>query len=59
MNVHTTKALLEAHMKQNRGKLLEVGTAASVEFDRLYLDWIRARWDAADRWVKSVWVARP
>lgn len=29
------------------------------EFDEAYTEWIRARWDAGDQWVRSVWTARP
>lgn len=48
---------LEARMRDNVGQLLGDG-AAGREFDRLYNVWIRARWDAGDAWVRSVWPVR-
>jgi len=33
--------------------------APGLEFDRLYLAWIQARWDAGDTWVRGVWMIRP
>lgn len=51
-------AALRAHMKDNAGQLLGDG-AAGRAFDRLYNVWIRARWDAGDAWVRSVWAVRP
>lgn len=54
-----TNAALEAHMKENTGNILKVGHAAGTTFDQLYNEWIRARWDAGDAWVRSVWVKRP
>lgn len=51
--------LLNEHMRRHSGQLLTVGTFASEEFDRLYVNWIRLRWDAGDPWVRSVWTARP
>jgi len=50
---------LEAHMQQFSGQLLTAGTFASEEFDRLYMTWIRARWDEGDRWVRYAWKKRP
>lgn len=51
---------LEAHMEKYRGFLLTArGAFPATEFDRLYLEWVRARWDAGDPWVKSVWKVRP
>lgn len=50
---------LEEHMRKYRGQLLVAGTFAADEFDRLYLAWIRARWDDGDRWVRGVWTVRP
>ncbi len=50
---------LKAHMKSHSGQLLTQGTFASEEFDRLYLRWIRARWDEGDAWVRDVWKERP
>lgn len=57
--VQKANAALEAHMKRYSGELLTQGTFASEEFDRLYLIWICARWDASDAWVRSVWKTRP
>jgi hypothetical protein len=39
--------------------ILRAGTAASLQWDAAYARWIAARWDAGDRWVRSVWAARP
>lgn len=50
---------LTQHMKAHAGSLLTVGTFASDEFDRLYLEWIRERWNLHDVWVREVWKARP
>ena len=50
---------LDEHMKRFSGQLLTQGTFASDEFERLYTRWIRARWDAGDAWVRSVWTVRP
>lgn len=52
-------AKLEAHMKLHSGQILTDGTFASEEFDRLYLIWIRARWDEKHPWTRSVWKERP
>lgn len=60
--VETADTRLEAHMRRYRGELgalLNVGTFASEEFDRLYNLWIRARWDTGDVWVRSIWKVRP
>lgn len=59
MSVERAHVALKAHMKQHAGQLLTQGTFASDEFDRLYHAWIRARWDAGDAWVRSVWTDRP
>lgn len=50
---------LADHMKRHAGSLLTEGAFASEEFDRLYLAWIRARWDDGDAWTRSVWRERP
>lgn len=50
---------LRNHERRFAGQLLTRGTFASEEFDRLYEIWIRARWDAGDPWVRSVWTTRP
>lgn len=52
-------AVLDEHMRRHRGQLLTRGTFASEEFDRLYVEWIRRRWDAGDPWVRDVWRTRP
>ena len=52
-------AALTEHMKRHSGQLLTAGTFASDEFDRLYLVWIRARWDEKNPWTRSVWKDRP
>lgn len=57
--VEAANAALEAHMRRHKGQILTAGTFASEEFDRLYAVWILARWDAGDRWVRSVWTTRP
>lgn len=31
----------------------------ALAWDRAYYDFIRARWDDGDRWVRSVWETRP
>lgn len=50
---------LHKHMERHRPELLKAGTFASDEFDRLYLEWIRIRWDDNDPWVRKVWIKRP
>lgn len=50
---------LEDHMDRFSGQILTRGTFASEQFDRLYLEWIRARWDDHDAWVRSIWTVRP
>lgn len=50
---------LRGHMRRHSGQLLTPGTFASEEFDRAYLAWIQARWDAGDEWTRSVWTTRP
>jgi hypothetical protein len=57
--VQIAGAALDAHMKANAGRLLVVGGDAGEVFDMLYLAWVRARWDANDRWVRVAWSARP
>jgi NADP-dependent 3-hydroxy acid dehydrogenase YdfG len=57
--VQTTKAALDEHTRRFSGQILNVGTFAGEEFDRLYHAWIAARWDAGDSWVRSVWQERP
>lgn len=57
--VQRAHAELNAHMKRYRGECLTRGTFASDEFDRLYLAWIRARWDAGQAWTRNVWKERP
>lgn len=66
MNRQTLRAVvvaagvkLEDHMRRYRSELLAEGTFANIEFDRLYLELIRARWDAEHAWVRSVWKERP
>lgn len=53
------RTALDRHMRAFASQLLIRGTFASEEFDRLYIDWIRARWDEHDLWVRSVWTVRP
>lgn len=50
---------LNTHMRRHVGQLLTPDTFASDEFDRLYLLWIRARWDEGHAWTRSVWPVRP
>jgi hypothetical protein len=50
---------LEAHMKLHAGQLLTADTFASKEFDVLYLEWIRCRWDDGHAWTRNVWKERP
>lgn len=50
---------LRNHMARFPGQALTQSTFAGEEFDRLYEAWIRARWDAGDAWVRSVWKERP
>jgi len=57
--IQAAKAALDAHMKRHAGQLLTRGTFASDEFDRLYIEWIRLRWDAGEPWTRNVWKARP
>lgn len=57
--VREADGALREHMRRHAGSLLAAGSAASEEFDRLYLAWIGARWDAGDRWVRLVWPERP
>jgi hypothetical protein len=56
---YTAQLALELHMKQHSGQLLKAGTQAGDEFERLYLEWIRARWDEGHTWTRSVWKDRP
>lgn len=56
--VDEARAALGRHMALNVGACTGDGMAG-VEFDRLYHMWIRARWDASDAWVRSVWKVRP
>jgi len=57
--VSEAKRELDAFMKMHGGDILRVGSSASVEFDRLYIAWIQARWDVGDRWVRDIWKERP
>ena len=56
--VERTRAALEKHMADYRGQILGGGVAGET-FDALYADWIGARWDEKDVWVRSVWRERP
>lgn len=57
--VNAALTALETHMKRFNGQLLMSRTYGGDEFDRLYLAWIRTRWDANDKWTRSVWERRP
>ena len=57
--VTTAYDVLKVHMRRHSGQILTRGTFASEEFDRLYAVWIRARWDAGDPWVRSIWISKP
>lgn len=57
--IDSAEGQLDAHMQRYRGELLNTGTFASDEFDRLYHRWICARWDDGDPWVRRVWTTRP
>lgn len=60
----TTLQMAERRMDEayrngvDAGTILKDGPAGRA-FDEAYTLWIRARWDAADRWVRSVWKERP
>lgn len=56
--IATARAALDEHQRRFAGHNLGSGWAGQ-EFDRLYLEWIRARWDANDAWTRSVWSVRP
>jgi hypothetical protein len=50
---------LSEHMRRYPGDLLKAGTFAGEEFDRLYLEWTRSRWDDGHPWTREVWAERP
>lgn len=55
---HARRAL-DDHMRSFRGQLLADGTYAGDHFGVLYTAWCRARWDAGNKFTRSVWKERP
>jgi hypothetical protein len=56
--IEQAKTKLDDVTKRARG-VIWTDHPLAREWSEAYDAWIRARWDAGDRWVRSVWKVRP